>query len=72
MRVIAWIDEWMSVRRSQEMNMEREINLLSDDKLDVVAGGLKNDPPTTKTIRIEYAGEIANTKALGPISEYPI
>ncbi len=49
-----------------------EINLLSDDELDAVAGGIKNDPPTTHTKLIEFATEIANTKALGPIAEFPI
>ncbi len=52
--------------------MKTQINLLSDDELDAVAGGIKNNSPTTQTKLIELATEIANTKALGPIAEFPI
>jgi hypothetical protein len=60
-------------QQETDMNTQNvRTSLLSDDELDAVVGGIKNDPPTTHTKLIEFATEIANTKALGPIAEFPI
>jgi hypothetical protein len=45
--------------------MEYEINLLSDNELDAVAGGLWNDPMRTAMIKIEYAFAKAASEGLG-------
>jgi hypothetical protein len=45
--------------------MKYEINLLSDNELDAVAGGWKNDPLRTWSIKVESAAAIAASKGLG-------
>jgi hypothetical protein len=48
------------------MNIQQsETNLLSDDELDAVAGGIRNDPLTTAVRIAELAPSIATSKALG-------
>jgi hypothetical protein len=43
---------------------------LSDEALDAVSGGIKNDPLTTHTKLIENAPQINATKALGEVAEF--
>jgi hypothetical protein len=45
--------------------MKYEINLLSDNELDAVAGGWRNDPLRTWSILVESASAIAASKGLG-------
>jgi hypothetical protein len=45
--------------------MKYEINLLSDNELDAVAGGIWNDPARTAMIKREYASAIAASRGLG-------
>jgi hypothetical protein len=45
--------------------MRYEINLLSDNELDAVAGGIRNDPDRTAMVQREYASAIAASKGLG-------
>jgi hypothetical protein len=45
--------------------MKNEINLLSDNDLDAVAGGMWNDPERTLMVQREYASAIAAAKGLG-------
>jgi hypothetical protein len=47
-----------------------ETTALSDEALDAVSGGIKNDPRTTATKLIELAPEINATKALGAVAEF--
>lgn len=43
---------------------------LSDEALDAVSGGIKNDPQTTATKLLELAPQISATKALGEVAEF--
>jgi bacteriocin-like protein len=45
--------------------MKYEFNLLSDNELNAVAGGIWNDPERTAMIKREYASAIAASKGLG-------
>jgi hypothetical protein len=47
-----------------------ETTALSDDTLEAVSGGIKNDPQTTATKLIELAPQINATKALGEVAEF--
>jgi hypothetical protein len=49
----------------QETAMNTQINLLSDDQLNAVSGGIKNDPLTTHTKIVEMGPQIAAAKKLG-------
>jgi hypothetical protein len=42
--------------------MNSQVNLLSDDELDVAAGGWKNIPVITQSVARDLAPEIARTK----------
>jgi hypothetical protein len=45
--------------------MKYKINLLSDNELDAVSGGMWNDPERTLMVQREYASAIAASKGLG-------
>jgi hypothetical protein len=44
--------------------MKYEINLLSDNELDAIAGGWRNDPLRTASIEREYAWATAASQGL--------
>ena len=44
--------------------MDTLITLLSDDQLNAVSGGIKNDPLTTATKLVEFSSQIAAAKGM--------
>ena len=48
--------------------MNTQINLLSDDQLNAVSGGIKNDPLNTHTKIVEMGPQIAAAKKVINIS----